>query len=360
MLPFQKMTTARTLTDPSSMAFPPLSGLELKEAQSNPRQIRALIVGAGSLGRDLARNLQSDGRYRVVGFADDTIESSEFEEGVVLGGRNDVAHLVEDYVIDEVFIAYAPTWQQHMVEHLTTYHPDVHVHVVPSPYESMINTGAVVSRGDIALVQLTSGERKVRGVIKRSFDLVCALLGLLLLAPLFLFVAALIRVASPGPAFFIQERVGRRGKTFRLYKFRTMVINAESATGPVLANGKNDPRLTRVGRFIRMCRIDELPQLINVVRGEMSLVGPRPERPYFVKKYEASTPAYRRRHSVRPGITGLAQVLGGYHTDPRDKLRFDLIYVTHQSIWLDLTILYRTLAVVLRPHGYRFERTPKS
>ncbi len=129
-----------------------------------------------------------------------------------------------------------------------------------------------------------------------------------------------------------------------------MVSDAESRTGPVLSSGREDSRLTSIGRWLRLFRFDELPQLWNVLRGEMSLVGPRPERPCFVEEFERTIPAYAKRHQVRPGITGLAQVLGGYHTDARDKLRFDLIYVSHQSLWMDLTILFRTVWVVVAPH----------
>jgi exopolysaccharide biosynthesis polyprenyl glycosylphosphotransferase len=359
MIPFNKFTTVGT-AEPSSLALSSLAGLELKETRTNPKEIRVLIVGAGTVGQDLARSLHDDGRYRVVGYADDDMETAALQEGIVLGRKDEVPKLVEDYVIDEVYVAYAPTWQQRMVEHLTTYHPGVQVHVVPSPYESLINTGTVQSMGDIALVRLTSGERKIREATKRAFDFMVAFIALVLFAPLLLAVALLIKLCSPGPAIFAQERVGRYGKTFTLFKFRTMVMNAEAGTGPVLANGKNDPRLTWLGRWLRLLRIDEIPQLWNVLLGEMSLVGPRPERPYFVQKYERSTPAYARRHTVRPGITGLAQVLGGYHTDPRDKLRFDLIYTTHQSFWLDLSILFRTFAVVLLPQRYSWERKQKA
>jgi lipopolysaccharide/colanic/teichoic acid biosynthesis glycosyltransferase len=161
-----------------------------------------------------------------------------------------------------------------------------------------------------------------------------------------------VALTSPGPVLFVQERVGHRGRTFPLIKFRTMRIDAESATGPVLSAGKQDPRMTPVGRWLRLFRLDEIPQLINVVRGEMSLVGPRPERPHFVEQFAARNPVYLRRHGVRPGITGLAQLHGGYHTDARDKLRFDLFYAAHHSLLLDISVLARTvLKIVVRPDG---------
>jgi lipopolysaccharide/colanic/teichoic acid biosynthesis glycosyltransferase len=150
---------------------------------------------------------------------------------------------------------------------------------------------------------------------------------------------------------FKQERIGLYGTPFWIYKFRTMHEDAEAVTGPVLSEGICDARLTKVGRWLRLLRVDEIPQLWNVLRDEMSLVGPRPERTCFVREFEQSIPTYSRRHQVRPGITGLAQVCGGYHTGAGDKLRFDLIYIAHQSVWYDLAILLRTVLVVIFPRS---------
>ena len=135
-----------------------------------------------------------------------------------------------------------------------------------------------------------------------------------------------------------------------------MVTDAETGTGPILARGTLDNRLTSIGKWIRLTRFDEVPQLWNVFRGEMSLVGPRPERPVFVDEFLLQTPAYAQRHQVRPGITGLAQICGGYHTDARDKLRFDLIYVSNYSLWLDLSILIRTILVVVLPNREKMDK----
>src|SRR5258706_5468379 len=187
--------------------------------------------------------------------------------------------------------------------------------------------------------------------MKRLTDEGIATALLILAAPIALLAAILIRCSSPGPIVFAQKRVGRSGKLFTLYKFRTMFLDAESSTGPILSAGKNDPRVTRVGRLFRAFRIDELPQLWNVLCGEMSIVGPRPERPVFVERYKSANPLYSRRHEVCPGITGLAQVCGGYKTDARDKLRFDLIYVAHRSAWVDFKILLRTVLVVFGSKG---------
>ncbi len=321
-----------------------------RRARSTARPIRALIVGAGQIGRMIARRMAADANYEVVGFVDDNVQFADHGEWAVLGGRDATAQIVREYDIDEVILAYAPSWQQRLAEELTELQPDVQVRVVPSPYEALMHLESVQSLGDIAVVKLITDTRRRSERLKRLFYIMTAVGTLLVLGPVMLLVAVLIKLTSAGPIIFSQERIGRFGRPFTLYKFRTMVSDAESRTGPVLSSGREDSRLTSIGRWLRLFRFDELPQLWNVLRGEMSLVGPRPERPCFVEEFERTIPAYAKRHQVRPGITGLAQVLGGYHTDARDKLRFDLIYVSHQSLWMDLTILFRTVWVVVAPH----------
>lgn len=317
---------------------------------------RALVIGAGSIGRTLAANLEATGQYNVIGFIDDHMDLPGREKGDILGGRDTVGAIIQQYGIEEVFVAYAPSWQQRMAERLCIEHPDVAIRVVPTAYESMMRLAAVENYGDIAVVRLTAGARRAQEAAKRLFDMAIAFCGLTLLFPISLITALLIKLTSRGPVLFTQERTGRYGRPFRMYKFRTMTYNAEAATGPVLSSGKSDPRLTSLGRWLRMVRVDEIPQLWNVLRGDMSMVGPRPERPVFTEQYDKSIPAYSRRHQVRPGITGLAQICGGYHTDARDKLRFDLIYISNQSLWMDIALLFRTILVVALPHKQKFDR----
>ena len=323
---------------------------EQSYAQSAAVPIRCLIIGAGSVGRSLAQSLEAKGKYQVVGFVDDLADISDQEGLTMLGGRESTESLIQEHRIDEVFFAYAPTWQQRLAEDLLNSYPHVQVRVVPSSYEALMHVGSVESYGDIALVRLITDVGRASENLKRFFDLTVAGLGLIFLAPLMFVVALLIKLTSSGPVIFAQERIGRYGMPFTVYKFRTMIHNAEAETGPVLSEGKQDFRLTKLGGHLRACRLDEIPQLWNVLRGEMSLVGPRPERPVFVSQFQAICPTYAKRHQVRPGITGLAQVYAGYHTDWRDKLRFDLIYVSHQSLWLDLKILLKTVLVVCLPN----------
>jgi len=186
-------------------------------------------------------------------------------------------------------------------------------------------------------------------VAKRCLDVLAAIIGLILLSPLFLVVAILIKLDSQGPVFFNQERVGKNGRLFRIHKFRTMVQDAERKTGPVWAR-KDDPRLTVVGGVLRKAKIDELPQLFNVIKGEMSLVGPRPERPCFVQRFAEIMPGYNRRHDVIPGITGLAQLRNGYDKTPDDiyrKVRYDVTYIQKMGLAIDLRLLMETFLAIL-------------
>lgn len=182
--------------------------------------------------------------------------------------------------------------------------------------------------------------------LKRMLDIVVSI-GILLLAwPLFLIIPLAIKLDSHGPAFYSQIRVGMDGKEFRIYKFRTMQSDAEILTGPVMAEG-DDYRITNVGRFLRATRFDELPQLFNVLLNNMSIVGPRPERPFFVDRFKKEIPEYGYRHNIKPGITGMAQVYGRYDTTPRDKLVYDLIYIQQCNVITDLVIILQTLKVVV-------------
>ena len=182
--------------------------------------------------------------------------------------------------------------------------------------------------------------------LKRMQDIVVAVLAVLILWPVMLITAIIVKLDSPGPAIYSQIRVGRFGKEFKVHKFRSMRQDAEAKTGPVLA-GENDPRITKFGHFMRATRLDELPQLFNVLKGEMSIVGPRPERPFFVEQFIKEKPEYAYRHNVKPGITGLAQIAGKYNTTAYDKLVYDLIYIQNVSVVNDLILMLQTLKVLI-------------
>ncbi len=195
-----------------------------------------------------------------------------------------------------------------------------------------------------------------RLVLKRTLDFSGALALLIVISPLMLVIALMVKLTSKGPAIYTQERVGLHGRLFRILKFRTMVQDAEKSTGPVWASRAGDPRLTPIGTVLRNSHLDELPQLLNVLIGDMSLVGPRPERPCFVHELQREVPLYEHRHYLKPGITGLAQVHYRYDqtiADVKRKLRFDLLYIKRMCLLLDMRILAWTLLVVVTGRGIR-------
>lgn len=189
---------------------------------------------------------------------------------------------------------------------------------------------------------------------KRAFDILFSIVALLLFSPLSLAIALAVKWESPGPVLYRQQRIGQDGVPFDLLKFRSMGVDAE-ANGPIWA-GVNDDRVTRVGRIIRKLRFDEIPQMINVLRGEMSFVGPRPERPFFVEKLEKQIPFYSHRHTVKPGITGMAQICypyGASKEEALEKLKYDLYYIKHMSPFLDFVIVMETIKIMLLGRGAR-------
>jgi sugar transferase (PEP-CTERM system associated) len=196
---------------------------------------------------------------------------------------------------------------------------------------------------------------KTKRFVKRSIDLLLSSLIIITLCPLMLLVALLLKLDSKGPIIYSQQRLGEFGKPYRIHKFRSMIQDAEKLTGPKWAED-NDPRITQIGRFIRKWRIDEIPQLFNVVKGEMSFVGPRPERAHFAKELEQQIPYFRERLNVKPGITGWAQICYGYGAtveDAIEKLNYDLFYIKNMSILMDLMIVLRTVKTVIRGEGAR-------
>jgi exopolysaccharide biosynthesis polyprenyl glycosylphosphotransferase len=227
-------------------------------------------------------------------------------------------------------------------------HPGVSFYLLPRVADIIIGARHETVIGDVPLIAL--GSRTMVGrfyLIKRAMDLFVSFFGLVCASPLLLLVAAAIKLTSRGPVFYVQPRVGLGGRLFNILKFRTMIKNAEEPTGPALSNNE-DPRVTPVGRVLRRIKIDEYPQIINVLKGEMSLVGPRPERPEFVEQFEKTYPAYTHRKQVLPGITGLAQVNGRYETDPSLKLKYDLTYIYNYKPRMDLAIIYQTFQFIMR------------
>ena len=215
------------------------------------------------------------------------------------------------------------------------------------------STMALFGSGIMGMI--VSMVRKTYAAMKRALDVVAAILGIVFLSPLFMLTAIAIKLTSRGPVLFKQTRVGKDGQLFEIFKFRTMKVDAEKETGPVWAK-ERDPRLIPIGQFLRKAHIDEIPQFFNILNGDMSLIGPRPERPVFVEKFTKEIPDYTKRLSVKPGLTGLAQVWHKYDEtieDVKKKIKYDILYIKKFCLWTDLRIFFRTFRVVLTGEGAR-------
>ncbi len=301
--------------------------------------------------------------YKVVGFVDDDArQHSVVNSPTVLGGCDDLDEIVAKSRADEVALTIRDT-KTHSADALlrsilNLKLQGINVHSMPSLYEDLTGKIPVRYANDSWFVNATiAGVRRsiYNRKIKRILDVAFSLAGLALAGlPLFLPVCLAIRLDSAGPIFYRQKRNGFRGSEFQLIKFRSMTADAE-ANGATWAS-KKDPRVTRVGRIIRKLRIDEIPQMLNVLKGDMSFIGPRPERPEFVRILQEKIPYYSLRHSVKPGITGWAQVnypYGASEEDAAEKLQYDLFYIKNMSAFLDFHILLRTVRVVLFGKGAR-------
>lgn len=224
----------------------------------------------------------------------------------------------------------------------------IEILIVPELSELFLLRSEPQQIDDMLVLSIRQHDLTIRQLfIKRLLDITVAIVLLIIFSPIILILFFAIPLTSKGPALFKQERLGKNRKKYQIYKFRTMIQDAEGLSGPVLARDK-DPRITKIGHLIRATRLDELPQLFNVLNGQMSLVGPRPERVFFASQFEKSIPHYSYRMSIKPGITGLAQVIGKYSTTVEDKLRLDMMYLHSYSFILDLKILFQTVRVVLK------------
>jgi len=314
---------------------------------------RVLIIGTGEVGQMiLGKITHSPGLgYEVVGFVARDGETPRQVQGIpVLGSTADLPTIIEDWGVDEVIIALPDASHQELLTLISLCERErVTIKVFPDVFQIMAKE---ITIGDLnGLPMITVQDIALRGwklTLKRGMDLIGATLGLIFLSPLMMLVALLIKLDSPGPVFYCQERMGLDAKPFWTIKFRSMYEDAEAETGPVWAT-PNDPRCTRLGRFLRRYSIDELPQLINVLLGEMSLVGPRPERPVFVKQFQQFIPRYMDRHREKAGMTGWAQVNGlRGDTSIVERTKYDLWYIENWSLLLDIKILLRTVLAVFK------------
>ncbi|MDH7478905.1 MAG: sugar transferase [Syntrophomonadaceae bacterium] len=265
----------------------------------------------------------------------------------ILGKWSEIEQVIEEYRPDAIILCSSLNNQEKMDIVYRCLGYNLLIWVVPSIYDILLTKSRFTQLGDNPICEIPGPVVAGRWTpFKRILDVTLAAIMIILTFPLMVIVAVAIKLDSPGTVLYKQKRVTEGGREFLLYKFRTMITGAEKMSGPVLAK-KGDPRVTRIGRFLRSTRIDELPQLFNVLRGDMSIVGPRPERPHFVKQYLEEIPGYEHRLKVKGGITGLAQVVGSYHTSTEKKILYDMIYARSCSPVMDIYILLQTLKVMM-------------
>jgi exopolysaccharide biosynthesis polyprenyl glycosylphosphotransferase len=325
-------------------------GLERRYEILGFRRRHTIVVGTTTLAKEIIEEINSRPglKYEVIGFVDRRPSRKTFLKFPVLGKPEQIPEIVKKYNVEEVLVATGYDAREEMLDIVAQCDGIMPaLKVAPQAVDALsgFRTEEIIGHPLIRL-HLTN-LRTWQRMAKRSIDLLVSVVVLIPLLPLWLIVGMLVVIDSPGRVFFSQERVGKRGQIFNLYKFRSMIQDAEKETGPVWAT-EDDKRVTRVGRFIRKLRIDEVPQFINVLKGEMSLVGPRPERPYFVEQLKREVRFYSRRLLVRPGITGWAQVKHRYDRsleDVKEKIKYDLFYLENMSLTLDLKILLRTVVV---------------
>jgi exopolysaccharide biosynthesis polyprenyl glycosylphosphotransferase len=268
-----------------------------------------------------------------------------------LGTLDDLPRLLAEHDVAEIVLLSPLSWRDRLVDRLLRDGRRPRVSVVPSVYDILVGRISTGRIHDVPLVEVVKNPRDdLSYVVKRLTDFAAAALLALITLPVLAIAALGVKLGSPGPVFYRQRRVGQGGGEFVIWKLRTMAHGAEEDSGPVLASA-DDRRVTPVGRVLRASRVDELPQLWNVLNGTMSLVGPRPERPEFVRRYADEIPGYLERFQVKPGLTGLAQVNGEYHTSASYKLKYDLAYIYNYSLTLDLKIMAETIKVMVTRRG---------
>lgn len=318
-----------------------------------------VIVGVNEKAKKVAEHLTNRHLgYKVVGFVTPDpvhINNNDQPEQPILASVNELKQVIDNFRINEVIIALERPNHNRLLDIITLANGSpVSLKIIPDMYEVVSGLAKTEQIHGLPLIQINPEIiSRFEKFLKRFFDIFIACIVIIPLVPLWIILSLAIKINSRGPIFYWQDRIGTDGKQFKIVKFRSMFKDAETHTGPIWA-AEDDPRITKVGRFMRRFRLDEVPQFLNVLSGQMSVVGPRPERPYFVQKLMEEFPFYYRRHKVRPGITGWAQIKHSYDTtieDVRQKLKYDFFYIENISISLDLKIMFNTVAVMFSGKG---------
>ena len=322
-------------------------------------QHNVIVVGSGDRSKFVTEKLYNHRQklYRVIGYIKTNGESKHNESATatLLGKEKDLKNIIANNPVSDIVIALDDMEHDHILKLISIINgTPVSIKIVPNLYEVISGLARTEQISGLPLIEVNFQQNKWSGSgMKRMFDFLISFILLLSLFPIFILIGIIIKINSKGPIIYSQERLGYNGQPFNIYKLRSMVADAEQESGPVWTLD-DDPRITSFGQILRKYRLDEFPQLINVFLGQMSLIGPRPERPYFIERLKGKFPLYERRFRVRPGITGWSQIKHPSDTkeeDVRQKLRYDFYYIENLSFNLDLKIFISTIAVVLSGRG---------
>ena len=322
----------------------------------------ALILGANRRGEAIFNELSNHSYHGLIikGFVRATDDPDPYDKQrlpmKILGNESEFNNIIKSNKIDDVIIALdKPNPDRIMSSIVKANGAPIAIKILPDMYEVVTGLARTNQLVGVPLIDINLNlDTFYSQKLKRFIDLTIGFFGLLICVPIWLFVSILIKLDSRGPVFYRQKRIGKDNKIFYIIKFRSMISNAEEKTGPVWA-GTKDSRVTLIGRLLRRFHFDETPQLINILKGDMSIVGPRPERPYFVEKLKETYPFYSRRLKVRPGVTGWSQINQPFDIHVKDvhqKLKFDFYYIENMNLRLDINILLKTIIVVLRGHKH--------
>jgi len=318
-----------------------------------------LVIGSGKSAYDIVNELNINNQFlgfRFVAYIKTALSNEDFFFGTIrnMGGVENIEKIIRRCKIEHIVIALEPNEKELISDLLYKIEGyPVRISILPDIYQMLIGTVTVNHFLGVPLIEINQKIMPLwQQAIKRGMDIIISSLVLIMGAPFFLFFGIMTKLTSKGPIFYLQERIGKHGIPFNIIKFRSMFVDAESA-GPSLSKD-NDPRVTKWGKFMRKTRIDEMPQFYNVLIGEMSLVGPRPERQYFINQITQISPYYKHLQKVRPGITSLGQIKYGYAENVDQmvqRLRFDIIYIENMSIVMDIRILIFTFLTVIKARG---------
>lgn len=323
---------------------------------------RTLIVGWGKKSWDLVEELKKFPAlgYNIIGFVAENENESKtnnhYKSIPLLGNIQEIDHLIDENKAQEVILALKGNTRKKALDVMAQCNgTTVKFKIVPDMYDIVIGQMRTNQIYGLPLIDIEPRYMPAwEHQVKRLMDIFFSAIVLIGFLPIWLLVGIIIKLESKGPALYKQERVGLNGKSFMIYKFRSMIQDAESKSGPQWAT-KKDPRITKLGNLLRKVRIDEIPQFINILAGEMSLIGPRPERPFFVDQFKKEIPFYARRLKVKPGLTGWAQIKGGYDTsieNVKEKLQFDLFYLENMSLRMDMKVIFNTIYIMVSGKGH--------